>query len=50
MKYIKDKDWLLENLNNSNVRIVDCRFSLAEPEKGRQEYLKGHLSGAVFFD
>jgi thiosulfate/3-mercaptopyruvate sulfurtransferase len=50
MKYIKDKEWLLENLNNSNVRIVDCRFSLAEPEQGRQEYLKGHLSGAVFFD
>lgn len=50
MKYVKDKEWLLKNLNDSNIRIVDCRFSLAEPEKGKQEYLKGHLPGSVFFD
>jgi thiosulfate/3-mercaptopyruvate sulfurtransferase len=50
MKYIKDQEWLLKSLNETNVRIVDCRFSLANPEKGRTEYLKGHISGAVFFD
>ncbi|WP_066061186.1 sulfurtransferase [Neobacillus soli] len=50
MKYIKDKEWLLKNLNETRVRIIDCRFSLAEPEKGKQEYLSGHLSGAVYFD
>jgi thiosulfate/3-mercaptopyruvate sulfurtransferase len=50
MKYVKDKEWVLKSLNEANVRIVDCRFSLANPEKGRTEYLKGHISGAVFFD
>jgi thiosulfate/3-mercaptopyruvate sulfurtransferase len=50
VKFVKDKEWLLKGLTKSNVRVVDCRFSLAEPEKGRQEYLKGHLPGAVFFD
>lgn len=50
MKFVKDKEWLLKSLSESNVRVVDCRFSLAEPEKGKQEYLKGHLPGAVFFD
>jgi thiosulfate/3-mercaptopyruvate sulfurtransferase len=50
MKYVKDKEWLLKSLNENNVRIVDCRFSLANPATGRTEYLKGHISGAVFFD
>lgn len=50
MKYIKDKEWLLNCLNESHVRIVDCRFSLTEPEKGKSEYLQSHLPGAVFFD
>jgi thiosulfate/3-mercaptopyruvate sulfurtransferase len=50
LKYVKDKEWLLNNLNENNLRIVDCRFSLSEPEKGRQEYVKSHLSRAVFFD
>ncbi|WP_312472936.1 sulfurtransferase [Neobacillus sp.] len=50
MKYVKDKDWLLKNLNENNVRIVDCRFSLAESQKGKIEYLHQHVPGAVFFD
>lgn len=31
-------------------RIVDCRFDLLEPGKGRREYLAGHIPGAVFAD
>jgi thiosulfate/3-mercaptopyruvate sulfurtransferase len=50
VKYVKDKEWLMKSLNESSIRIVDCRFSLAEPEKGKHEYLKGHLPGSVFFD
>lgn len=50
MKYVKDKEWLLKNLNENNVRIVDCRFSLAEPEKGKRDYLSNHIPNAVFFD
>ena len=28
--------------------IVDCRFSLAEPDRGEEEYLEGHIPGAVY--
>jgi thiosulfate/3-mercaptopyruvate sulfurtransferase len=31
-------------------RFADCRWSLADPELGRREYLDGHLPGAVFVD
>lgn len=31
-----------------NLAVVDCRFSLAEPEWGRREYVKGHLPGALY--
>lgn len=50
MKYMVDKEWLLKNLHDIKVRIVDCRFSLADKEKGSQEYKDGHIPGAVFFD
>jgi thiosulfate/3-mercaptopyruvate sulfurtransferase len=50
MKYVKDSDWLWKHLNDVNVRIVDCRFSLAEPQKGKINYLHSHLPGAVYFD
>ncbi|MED4226804.1 sulfurtransferase [Neobacillus cucumis] len=50
MKYVKDKEWLLENLHDKNVRVVDCRFSLVDPQKGRKEYLQGHIPGAIYFD
>ncbi|GHH98250.1 sulfurtransferase [Neobacillus kokaensis] len=50
MKNIVDKEWLLNQIHNSKIRIVDCRFSLAEKEKGRQEYEESHIPGAVFLD
>jgi thiosulfate/3-mercaptopyruvate sulfurtransferase len=50
MKNVVNKEFLLSNLNDSKVRIVDCRFSLAQPKKGMEEYNDGHLPGAVFFD
>jgi thiosulfate/3-mercaptopyruvate sulfurtransferase len=30
--------------------IVDCRFDVLEPERGRQLYLEGHAPGAAFLD
>jgi thiosulfate/3-mercaptopyruvate sulfurtransferase len=50
VKYVVEKEWLKENLDDSNIRIVDCRFTLSDPEKGKNEYLEGHLPGAVYFD
>ncbi|MEH7494147.1 sulfurtransferase [Neobacillus niacini] len=50
MNNIIDKEWLLKNLNDSHVRIVDCSFSLADSSKGKQEYEKYHIPGASYFD
>lgn len=41
---------LLKNLNASNWRIFDCRFSLADPEQGRRDYEKAHIPGAIYAD
>jgi thiosulfate/3-mercaptopyruvate sulfurtransferase len=50
MNYMIDKEWLLKNLHETHVRIVDCSFSLADPKKGRQEYDLSHIPGASYFD
>lgn len=50
MNVLIDKEWLLKNLHDQNVRIVDCSFSLADPKKGRQEYEHNHIPGACYFD
>ena len=38
----------LRRLAPGDIRVVDCRFDLAEPEKGRQVYLEGHIPGAAY--
>nr|WP_306466767.1 sulfurtransferase [Thermoleptolyngbya sichuanensis] len=43
-------DWLLDHLDDPGVAIADCRFSLMEPDLGRQQYHQGHIPGAVYFD
>jgi thiosulfate/3-mercaptopyruvate sulfurtransferase len=42
--------WLFTNLNNPQVVIVDCRFSLTDPLLGRQQYLLSHIPGAYYLD
>lgn len=39
---------LLALVNAPDVRLVDCRFSLAAPEAGRAAYRARHLPGAVY--
>jgi thiosulfate/3-mercaptopyruvate sulfurtransferase len=48
MNFIIEKEWLLKNLQE--VRVIDCSFSLANPAKGKQEYDKNHIPGAIYFD
>jgi thiosulfate/3-mercaptopyruvate sulfurtransferase len=36
--HLTDPDWV----------IVDCRFSLADTEHGRREYIRAHIPGAVY--
>jgi len=47
----KKASWLLKNLNNNNIKIVDASWYL--PNIGRdafKEYSHGHIKNAVFFD
>lgn len=37
-------------VGSSDWRMVDTRWSLLAPSKGRQDYLSGHIPGAVFLD
>ena len=43
-------DWLAEHLGDSHVRVVDARWSLLEPGKGRAAYDAAHVPGAKFLD
>jgi thiosulfate/3-mercaptopyruvate sulfurtransferase len=42
--------WLYEHLDDPQVAIVDCRFSLTDPELGRQQYQVSHIRGAYYLD
>ncbi|MEX2399932.1 MAG: sulfurtransferase [Rhodothermales bacterium] len=39
---------LAANLNDENVVVVDCRFSLDDPDYGSRAYEKAHVPGAVY--
>lgn len=45
-----EPDWLAQHLDHPQVVVVDCRFSLADPQLGRQQYLAGHIPGAFYLD
>lgn len=50
MEYVVNQEWLLEQLANKDVKIVDCRFSLSKPDEGERLYKESHIPGAYFFD
>ena len=50
MKNIVTIDWLLENLNNKEVVILDCRFALSDPEYGLKAYKKSHIKNAIYIN
>lgn len=39
---------LAANLDNPDFRIVDCRFSLTQPEQGQKDHASGHVPGASY--
>ncbi|WP_042464140.1 sulfurtransferase [Neobacillus dielmonensis] len=49
MNFVVNKEWLVEQLNNEQVKIVDCRFELGNPDKGERLYQESHIPGAVYF-
>ncbi len=42
--------WLLEHYLDHDVRLVDARFLLGQPNAGRDAYDSGHIPGAIFLD
>lgn len=43
-------EWLREHREDENVRIIDCRFDLANPNWGREKYEEEHIPHALYFD
>lgn len=39
---------LTSELADPDLAIIDCRFTLADPESGRRSYLEAHIPGAVY--
>lgn len=43
-----DVAWLRAHLDDPDVAVVDCRYTLGDPEAGERGYLVGHIPGAAF--
>lgn len=45
-------NWVAEQLEkqNNKLKIVDTRFTLSNPNQGRQQYATAHLPNAVYLD
>jgi thiosulfate/3-mercaptopyruvate sulfurtransferase len=39
---------LIAHLDDPDWVVLDCRFSLAEPDRGEQDYIEAHIPGAVY--
>jgi thiosulfate/3-mercaptopyruvate sulfurtransferase len=50
MQFMVSQNWLLQHLQDPQVVIVDCRFSLADPQLGQQQYKASHIQGAYYLD
>jgi thiosulfate/3-mercaptopyruvate sulfurtransferase len=50
IQFVVSPNWLLQHLQDPQVIIVDCRFSLAEPQLGQQQYKLSHIQGAYYLD
>ena len=47
-RLLLDASELKLHLEDKNWAVVDCRFSLDDTERGRRDYLKAHIPGAVY--
>ena len=47
---LKSAGWLIQHLNDVNLRVLDCRYALTDPLLGRIAYLEGHVPGAIYAD
>ncbi|MBM7692579.1 thiosulfate/3-mercaptopyruvate sulfurtransferase [Peribacillus deserti] len=49
MKFLMEIEELFENLDQSEIRVVDCRFTLGHRDQGESAYRLSHIPGAVYF-
>jgi thiosulfate/3-mercaptopyruvate sulfurtransferase len=49
-QFIVAPEWLSSHLDDPQVVIVDCRFSLADFNLGQQQYETSHIPGAFYLD
>ncbi|MEC4813915.1 MAG: sulfurtransferase [Scytonema sp. PMC 1069.18] len=42
--------WLFDHLDDPQVVVVDCRFSLTDPQMGRQQYQQSHIRNSYYLD
>ncbi|SMB88696.1 sulfurtransferase [Deinococcus hopiensis] len=47
---LKSANWLIEHLHDPGLRVLDCRYTLADPLVGRIAYLESHVPGAIYAD
>ncbi len=43
-------EWLVANIENPQLVIIDCRFALADAELGEKQYQESHIPGAFYLD
>lgn len=43
-----DVAWLQAHLDDPDLSVVDCRYTLGDPEAGERGFLEGHIPGAAF--
>ena len=49
-KFVINCEELFILKNSSNIRIIDCRWYLNKPDRGRLEYKNSHIENAIYFD
>ncbi|MDB9372220.1 sulfurtransferase [Nodularia sphaerocarpa] len=49
-QFVVSPAWLCEYLHNPQVVIIDCRFSLADPQLGKQQYQASHIENSYYLD
>ncbi|SEM72522.1 sulfurtransferase [Lihuaxuella thermophila] len=50
MNRIVSMDWVANHLDQPGLVLVDCRFTLGQPDAGKKAYLHSHLPGAFYLD
>lgn len=48
MKNLVSAQWLKDKMNDDNLVIFDCRFSLMDPEYGEKAYKEEHIVNSVY--